>query len=99
MIIPMQQSFRRKKIYILRHQESGIKVMIMGCCEEMHKPECHGMMLVGLGGLLIASQLWPRLNWWIILGALLIVKGVIVYFMKGCMCMKHEESEEKHHKK
>jgi hypothetical protein len=57
------------------------------------KPACIGMKMIAVGALLIANQIYFRLNWWILLGGLLILKGLMLVVMKGCMCHMHETKE------
>lgn len=63
------------------------------CCG--HTPQCYGMMAVVLGAVLIANQLWFRYDIWVVLGALLVIKGIIKIAMPVCKCQKKESEAKK----
>ena len=55
-----------------------------GCC----KPSCKGMKMVVFGLILIANQLWFRWDIWVVVGALVALKGVMCMAMPCCPCQK-----------
>jgi hypothetical protein len=68
------------------------------------KPACIGMKLVALGAIVISNELFFRVKWWLLIGGILILKGLMIVIMKDCMCHKSEEcceikKEKKHEKK
>ena len=62
-------------------------------CECKHTPQCHGIMAIILGVLLIANQKWLRWDIWVFIGSLVILKGVIKMAMPSCGCQKNMPME------
>ena len=58
----------------------------MGCgCDGGVCSKCWGVKLIVLGAILIANQLWFKWSWWVLIGALLILKGIMKLAMPmGC---------------
>lgn len=64
------------------------------CCT----PNCKAGKLLVLGLILILVTLYlPTWNIWIVLGVLLIIKAVMMFFMPNCCC--HGKIQEKYSKK
>jgi hypothetical protein len=53
---------------------------------EEHTPQCKGTMLAVLGIILVLVRRYTTWDIWVVLGALLIIKGVLIVAMHGCSC-------------
>ena len=60
---------------------------------------CHcldGGKLIVLGGIILANELYFNYSWWLVLGGLLMLKGIIVLVMQGKhMCPCHDKKDKK----
>ena len=54
-------------------------------CEE-HTPQCKACMLIVLGIILVLVRLYTAWDIWLVIGAILIVKGIIKLIMPNCYC-------------
>ena len=55
----------------------------MSCCEE-YCPKCKAMQLIVVGAVVLANYWWNFVNWWLLVGALLVLAGVLKLIMPGC---------------
>ena len=54
------------------------------CCDGVCG-KCHGVKFIVVGAVLVANQLWFQWSWWLVIGALLMLKGVLKLAMPmGC---------------
>jgi len=49
-------------------------------------PQCMATKLLVLGIILILVRLYTSWDMWVVIGALLVIKGVIIYAMPACKC-------------
>ena len=65
---------------------------MMGCgCGDGVCSKCWSVKLIVLGAILIANQMWFQWSWWVLIGALLILKGIMKLAMPmGCGHCKPE---------
>ena len=49
-------------------------------------PQCHAAKMLVIGIVLILVRLYTTWDIWVVLGALLIIKGVLIVAMHGCSC-------------
>ena len=55
-----------------------------GCCDGVCG-KCWGVKYIVVGLILIANQQWFQWSWWLVIGALLVLKGVLKLAMPmGC---------------
>ncbi|MBS3079148.1 hypothetical protein J4218_03435 [Candidatus Pacearchaeota archaeon] len=59
------------------------------CCT----PKCKAVKFLVLGLILILVTLYTPWNIWVVLGVLLIIKAIIMFFMPNCAC--HGKNQEK----
>ena len=45
--------------------------------------KCMGGKLIVVGAIVIANQLWLNWSWWLVIGGLLVVKGLLKVAMPG----------------
>ncbi len=51
-------------------------------------PRCKATKLLVLGLILLAVRLYTSFDMWIVIGALLVIKGILLYIMPVCACTK-----------
>ncbi len=56
--------------------------MMDECCT----PKCNAIKLLVLGLILILVTLYTDWNIWVVLGVLLIIKAIVMFFMPNCCC-------------
>jgi len=49
-------------------------------------PQCTAMKFLVFGAILILVRLYTQWDIWVVLGALLIVKGLLLFIMPKCCC-------------
>ncbi|MEK6946120.1 MAG: hypothetical protein AABX32_00785 [Nanoarchaeota archaeon] len=54
-----------------------------GTCHDGVCSKCMGGKLIVVGAIVIANQYWSIVGWWYLLGALLVLKGVVKLAMPG----------------
>ena len=59
------------------------------CCG--HTSKCHGTMLLIVGAVLVANQKWFKWDIWVVIGVLLVVKGLVKMAMPVCACQSSPE--------
>jgi hypothetical protein len=59
----------------------------MGCCDG-YCSKCGAMQKIVLGAVVLANYWWNLLDWWLLVGALLVLGGVIKLVMPSCPCNK-----------
>ena len=59
----------------------------MSCCEE-YCPKYKAMQLIVVGAVVLANYWWNFVNWWLLVGALLVLAGVLKLIMPCCPCNK-----------
>lgn len=53
------------------------------------KPLCKGTKMIVLGAIVLGNYYLDLMDWWLLAGGLLVLKGLIVIAMKGkCGCCK-----------
>jgi len=55
---------------------------------EGHSPQCKAMKLFITGLIILLARLYTTLDIWVVIGALLIVKSIILFLMPLCPCNK-----------
>lgn len=63
----------------------------MMCCKD-GKCYCKGIALIVLGLILVANEYWGWTDPWYLLGALLVIGGIVKLFMP-CCCKAGEKKE------
>ncbi|MFH2020156.1 MAG: hypothetical protein ABIJ34_02015 [archaeon] len=48
--------------------------------EHEHNPKHKGMMLLFVGAVVLVNEIFLHFSWWLVLGALLILKGLKMLF-------------------
>lgn len=66
----------------------------MGCEGHGCVPQCKGMKLIALGIILFVNESYLRFNWWYLFSGLLVLKGLMVILMHGCMCQRMMHGKE-----
>jgi hypothetical protein len=61
------------------------------CCT----PKCKAIKMLIFGLILILVTLYTTWNIWVVLGVLLIIKAIIMFFMPTCCCSKSAEKPVK----
>jgi hypothetical protein len=59
------------------------------------KPYCIATKLLVAGIVLILVTLFTTWNIWIVIGAMLIIKAIIMFIAPNCCCHKKEEEKKK----
>ena len=59
--------------------------MTMGCCDG-YCTKCAAMMKIVLGAVVPANYWWNFLDWWLLVGAVLVLAGVVKLVMPSCPC-------------
>jgi len=57
-------------------------------------PQCMAMKLLVLGVILVLVRLYTQWDIWVVLGALLIVKGFLLLIMPKCTCQTKEPKKK-----
>ena len=60
-----------------------------------HTPQCIASMLIVLGMVLILVRLYTTWDMWVVVGAILIVKGAIHVIMPKCCCQTKVPKKKK----
>ena len=57
--------------------------------------KCHGAKFIVVGLIVLANQYWLNLNWPLIIGLLLVLKGIMKLTMQGCgHCMPEKKGKK-----
>jgi len=57
-------------------------------------PRCWAMKLLVLGIVLILVRMYTAWDIWVVLGVLLIVKGILMFIMPRCACQTKPKSKK-----
>lgn len=52
---------------------------LMGVC-----PRCHAGMMLMVGIVILINAYWPFANWWVLVGWLLVIKGLMKMVVPCC---------------
>ena len=58
-------------------------------------PQCKAMKMLVIGGVLIAVRLFTKWDIVIVIGAMLVVKALMLFVMPVCPCNSKKEKKEK----
>ena len=57
-------------------------------------PQCMAMKLLVFGAILILVRLYTAWDIWVVLGALLVIKGLLLFIMPNCACNTKEPKKK-----
>lgn len=55
------------------------------------QPQCIAMKLIVLGVVLILVRLYTNWDMWLVVGAILIIKAIMLFIMPVCPCVKKKK--------
>ena len=67
-------------------------------CNGGYCNKCKGGMLLVAGILVLVNYFWAKFDWWVFVGAILVLKGLSKMAMPMCSCCKDQMMKEKRKK-
>ncbi|MEK6819049.1 MAG: hypothetical protein AABY10_03895 [Nanoarchaeota archaeon] len=63
----------------MKSMKDGCGTCCMGAC-----PKCHAVVCLIIGIIFLINSYWPFSDWWMLIGILLVIKGVLKLLMPCC---------------